>query len=232
MARRKVRALARPRKRNGIAGLDYFTVMADTDAPVRRRKQSPSQNDEQRPARRFHILEDEIEQCDRLHEGGDPFPNPHRAGWYHFIVESLKALGLDQRHEWPAFHAKIRQLMSDPATKDARGRTLWERSIDPDAQDDGEARLLQNVEVLQRLNGMSPYGLRIHQIAQRVLRRRGACIDLEVWGDQLFIRLNLQPETILIPISGGQTTRVPIPINETRRLTTPAPQSEEPAAHV
>ena len=229
MAQRKVRALARPPKRNAIAGLDYFTVMADADAPVRRRKQATPQNDEPKTARRFHIPEDEIDQYATLHAAGDSFPNPHRSGWYHFIIEGLKALGLDERHEWPDFHAKVQQLMSDPTTKDDQGRTLWERSVDQDA-DEGNARLLQNVEVLQRHNGMSPYGLRIHQIGQRVLRRRGACIDLEVWGNKLFIRLNLQPETIQVPIGGARMARVPVPINETRRLTTHAPQPEAPAA--
>jgi len=212
--------------------MDYFTVMAEAAKPGRRRKKATSINDAPKPVRRFHIPEDEIEEYGMIHEDGDAFPNPHREGWYYFIIEALKTLGLDQRHPWPTFCTKVKELMSDPATKDARGLTSWDQSLEPVAEDDREERLLQNVEVLQRLSGMTPYGLRIHQIAQRVLRRRGGCIDLEVWGDKLFVRLNLQPETIQVPISGGQTMRVPVPINETRRLKTPAAQIEDQTAPV
>lgn len=230
MAKRPVRANARPRKQKGTTGMDYFTVMASADKPGRRRKKPASTDDAPKPVRRFHIPEDVIDEYGIIHEDGDAFPNPHREGWYYFIIEALKALGLDQRHPWPVFCAKVKELMNDPATKDARGLTYWDQSLEPDAEDDREARLRQNVEVLQRLNGMTPYGLRIHQIAQRVLRRRGGCIDLEVWGDKLFVRLNLQPETIQVPISGGQTVRVPVPINETRRLKTAATQIEDQTA--
>jgi len=212
--------------------MDYFTAMADADKPARRRRTNVPTNDAQKSVRRFHIPDDDIDQYVTLHKDGDPFPNPHREGWYSIIVQALKAMGIDERHEWPAFCAKVKELMSDPATKDAQGLTHWDRSLDPDAPDDREDRLLQNVDVLQRFSGMTPYGLRIHQIAQRVLRRRGGCIDLEVWGDKLFIRLNLQPETIQVPVAGGQTMRVPVPINETRRLTPPARQTEGPVAQV
>lgn len=226
MAQRKVRALARSQKRNGIAATDYFTVMTGADKTARRRKKPATGSDGRKTVRRFHISENLIDEYGLLHEDGDPFPNPHREGWYHFIIEALKALGLDERHEWPVFCVKVKELMSDAATKDAEGLTYWDRALDPDSPDDREDRLLQNVEVLQRLNGMTPYGLRIHQIAQRVLGRRGGCIDLEVWGDKLFIRLNLQPETIQIPVGSDQTMRVPVPINETRRL--PKTQAEQP----
>src|SRR5689334_21096381 len=83
---------------------------AETDSSVRRPKRTTSQSDEPKTARRFHIPEDEIDQYVTLHAAGDSFPNSHRSGWYHFIVQGLKALGLDQRHEWPAFHAKVKQL--------------------------------------------------------------------------------------------------------------------------
>lgn len=225
MAQRKVRAIARSQKRNGVTGMDYFAAMGVSDKTTRRHKKAATTNDERKTVRRFHIPDNLIDEYGLLHEDGDAFPNPHREGWYHFVVEALKALGLDERHEWSAFFGKVKELMSDPATRDERGLSYWDQSLDADAQDDREQRLLQNVEVLQRLNGMTPYGLRIHQIAQRVLGRRGGCIDLEVWGEKLFIRLNLQPETIQIPIAGGQTMRVPVPINETRRLPkTPAEQ--------
>lgn len=216
MAQRKVRALAR--RRSGIAGLNYFNVMTDLKKPTRRRKQLVPSNDEQQSVRRFHIPEDEIDEYGLLHESGDPFPNPHRQGWYHYIIEGLKTLGLDQRHEWPVFSAKVKELMSDPATKDAEGLTHWDRSLGPDAPDDREDRLLQNVQVLQRLSGMTPYGLRITQIAQRVLGRRGGCIDLEVWGDKLYVRLNLRPQIIQIPTGAGEMMRIPVPINEVARL--------------
>lgn len=216
MAQRKVRAHARSMKRNGVAGMDYITSLAGTGEPAARRVKDAIEN--KNDARNFHIPENQIAHYRKLHKDGDPFPNPHREGWYHFIIEALKALGLDQRHDWPLFFGKVQELMSHPSTKDANEQTFWDRSLDPDSLDDREGRLLENVEVLQRLKGMTPYGLRIHQIAQRVLGRRGGCIDLEVWGDKLVIRLNLQPETIQVPTSGGQTIRVPVPINETRRL--------------
>lgn len=223
MAQRKIRALARPQKQNEIAGMNYFAAMAVADKGTRRRKKSAPANDERKSVQRFHISEDEIGEYGLIYESGDPFPTPHRQGWYHFIVEALKALGLDERHEWPIFFAKVKDLMSEPATKDEQGLTYWDRSLDPNSADDREDRLLQNVEVLQRFNGTAPYGLRIHQIAQRVLGRRGGCIDLEVWRDKLFVRLNLQPETIQIPIGNGELVRIPVPINETRRLAkTPA----------
>src|SRR5579884_3337368 len=104
MAQRKVRALARPQTRNGIAGMDYFTAMTNAAKPARRRKHVADSGEDKKNARRFHIAENEIAQYRTLHKEGDAFPNPHREGWYHYIIEALKGLGLDERHEWTAFY--------------------------------------------------------------------------------------------------------------------------------
>ena len=136
----------------------------------------------------------------------------------------MKALGLDERHEWPVFFAKVKDLMNDPVTKDARGLRIGISRLIQTLPMTVNSAFVKTWEWPQRLSGMTPYGFRIHQIAQRVLCRAG-CIDLEVWGDKLFIRLNLQPETIQFPIRNGEMIRIPVPINETRCLPkTPADQ--------
>ena len=51
-------------------------------------------------------------------------PNPHSKGFYHFLVETLKALGVNRAHPEAVVVGKFRELTNAPETAGTNGRTF------------------------------------------------------------------------------------------------------------
>src|SRR5687767_3368843 len=54
-------------------------------------------------------------------------PNPHNKGFYHFFVETLKALGVNRAHPEAVVVAKFRELTNAPGMAGSNGRTFWKQ---------------------------------------------------------------------------------------------------------
>ena len=180
--------------------------------PLAERKELPIGRGGEKVVPRNHALsnDDIIALRKRHKEDGDKLPNPHNKGNYYYIIEALKQLGLDKKHPFGVVKTTIRELMSDKSTQqegeDGKKTTAWQRfknkapaTANEDNARDEEGRILQNMEVLQRVNietSNNPYGYKLMQVGQRVLQTKGACIDLYRNDDgDIFVMLNTDSKT-------------------------------------
>lgn len=133
-------------------------------------------------------------------------PNPFNAGFYFFLIEALKQLGMNKAHSISRVIAEFRQFANRPSTY-KHGGTFWKRWKRKDAARPWRERFVQNVEVLQRVarpgvENRSAYGQKLKQIGTEVLGTRGVVIDILRAGDgKMLVKLN---------------TDSPFPINEFR----------------
>ncbi|HEV2294694.1 MAG TPA: endonuclease domain-containing protein [Tepidisphaeraceae bacterium] len=133
-------------------------------------------------SRDIERLKAEVEQrasAKRIH-----VPNPYRQGFYHYFVESLQSLGVNRRHSRQVAMGRFRQLTNTPETRDASGKTLWQRwSKGDEGNDPYGTRFDRNAEVLQRVPrpgvvNNTPYGLRLLEVGTKVLGTRGVVVDI------------------------------------------------------
>jgi hypothetical protein len=189
--------------------LSYDQIRSICEKPQDKRKELPiGRGGAMTAPRKFHLAEDEVEKllADRAENGkGDRnyVPNPHNKGFYHFAVETLKALGVNRPHSDPVTKAKFKELTNVPATKDASGRTFWQRWKNKDSAAknsdnalDWEGRFEQNMEVMQRLGGLHPYGLKLKEVGPKVMKTKGVVIDIlkSSKGDKQY-QLNTNSDT-------------------------------------
>jgi hypothetical protein len=150
--------------------------------------------------RRFHLLPTDIEKMRKEYAETKQIPNPFNRGMYGYFFLSLLKLGANKQHPFKSVKEQMRQLASAPTTKDDDGKTDWQRFIGKEAATENEetalnvdGRLQQNAYVLQRLGGMTPYGLKLLQVGQQVLKSKGCVIDILKGkdGKEKCYRLNL-----------------------------------------
>lgn len=151
--------------------------------------------------RKFHLSETEIAELSLQHQAKKRFPNPHNKGFYFYLLEALITLGIDKGHSIAAVMSQVERLMSSNATIDpGNGTTAWQRwaSKEPrnaDTAKDVEGRFMQNVVVLQRLTGLTPYGRRLLDVCQKVMKHPGGVIDvLRGRGGEIQLRLNTRSD--------------------------------------
>lgn len=131
-------------------------------------------------------------------------PNPYNRGSYHFIIESLKALGANQSHSFEAMKLKARELMGENrwrAFRDRdrkRGRMMYV----PDPECDADRRLHYNCQVLQR----NDYGRKLLQVGQQIMKTRGCVIDCTRSSDGIRYALNTDSAK---PLRAGRPARAP-----------------------
>jgi hypothetical protein len=191
--------------RSSKYGYSRLLSLGIVDRPGDKRRQLPiGRGGTLVKPRKFHLSDEEIASLREAHNNGDKLPNPQNRGSYFYIIEALKALGLNRRHPFGEVVAKIRELMSDKDTvqEDKKGKktTAWQRFIHKEAATkkeenarDVEGKIHQNMEVLQRVNLASntPYGLKLLQVGKKVLGTSGATIDLLKGDDDaILVRLN------------------------------------------
>lgn len=221
-----------PRKGNRFE--TYDDILKHTEKPLAsRRELAIGRGGVNRVPRKFHLDTDEIsalkEQVKELGSKANLSDkltaiNPHNKGFYHYLFAAL-AEHPNEKLPQGRVMKRVETLMSDESTVQGEGRdktTAWQRWADKDARNpdtgkDMEGRFDQNVTVLQRLSGLTPYGRRIHDL-HKVIGGAGVVIDVLVaeTGTK-YLRLN---------------TNSPRPINESkvRGMGSPAAIAEEKKA--
>ena len=196
----------------------YDAIRSITDKPLAQRREIPAgRHGEMVIPRKFHLNDKEIATLTAEYaENGKGYyvPNPHNRTFYHFAIESLKRLGVNRAHSVPVVIARFKDLTSAAETKDAAGKTYWQRwkNKDSAAKDDTKAlswegKFEQNLEVLQRVprkgsRNKHPYGLKLLESGTKVMGTKGVVIDiLKGSSGQKMIMLN---------------TNSPLPRNEFR----------------
>jgi len=103
-------------------------------------------------------------------------PLSGRKGPYWGFVESLIGLGVDKWHTHATVKAKMVEVMS--AFVNTKKQTIWEAFITKQSRPGSEkpkdvnGKIKQNARVLQRLNQVHSYGLKLSEF--------GMCIDIHV----------------------------------------------------
>jgi len=159
----------------------YMDVAATANVPLdKRKKVAIGRGGERRILRRYHLLPDEQVRLLREMQEKNKFISPYGAArLYTYIIDALSTLGAGKSHKVSAVYAKFRELASNESTKNAEGKTLWDRFYNKPVRNETTGRealgrFIQNVEVIQRLGGDHPYGFKLAQV--------GACIDVLVDG--------------------------------------------------
>jgi hypothetical protein len=176
----------------------YDEVRAQADKPIRsRRAMKIGRAGALVKPRKFHLNTAQIDQLRAEYKETGSIPNPFNKGAYHYTVAALIALGVDSKHKLATVQDKVKELMSDPETKQD-GKTAWQRFRDKDARGseetslDWQGRFEQNIRVLQRFGGVTPYGLKLNEVGQKVCRFKGLVIDLlkSANGAEVYVSLN------------------------------------------
>jgi hypothetical protein len=147
--------------------------------------------------RRFHLSEKRLAELRKACRRLKRFPNPHKKGFVFYLVEALVGLGVNKKHALESVIERVRQLMSDASTVRSRNSsTAWDRWVTDmprfeKLDNDWRARFEMNVCTLQRLGGFTPYGRKLLEVGQKVMKSKGAVIDIlrANDGDKL-LRLN------------------------------------------
>jgi hypothetical protein len=179
----------------------YADIRDLTEKPLKlRRKLKIGRGGEAVVPRKFHLTSDQLAKLRTAHKATGAFPNPHSNGFYRSIVAALVDLGADKEHADAKVLERIKEIMSDKSTireDDGKKTTAWQRwskkeSVNEDTGKDVEGRYEQNVRVLQRLTGNTPYGLKLLQVGKSILGTKGVVIDVLVTeaSGARYLRLN------------------------------------------
>lgn len=148
--------------------------------------------------RSYGLSSDEVKQLTEEYKTTKKFPNPHRTGAYKFTIDALVVLGVNKPHPIAKAHQAFRKAAgndwySDWASKEPRNKETA-KNVD--------GRFQQNLQVLQRTND---YGRRLLEVGRKVLKSKGAVIDLarDDRGN-LLVTLNTNSATPQKPGREGQ----------------------------
>lgn len=167
---------------------EYVDLAVEASLPISQRPESvKTRSGKMARVRRFHMSMDDQKDFRKQSKEAGRFIAPYRTGGYWAIIEALSQLGENQEHKFSDFWTKFVEIMSDEKLQDKYGKTLWEsfsgRPLrSPVTGKNVIDKVHQNIRVLQRLGGTTPYGLKLAQL--------NACID--VLGTQNDIRLRLR----------------------------------------
>jgi len=121
--------------------------------------------------RSFGLSVEQITELTGEFEKTKKFPNPYRAGAYGFTIDALLKLGVNKAHPL----AKVHTAFKNAAGADWYAEWSEAKKRNKDTGLDADGRFLQNLRVLQRT---SDYALKLLEIGQKVLKSKGAVIDL------------------------------------------------------
>lgn len=182
---------------------NYADLMQHTERPLKsRRELAIGRNGAKVQPRKFHLTADEITALKAEYAEVKPkrIPNPHNKGMYWGIWEALITLGINEEHAVSRVLKTVEKLLSSDDTKDGEGQTAWDRFANKDARNnetgkDLEGRFHQNVTVLQRLTGLTPYGLKFLQTCKEVCGFSGGVLDVLVHDTgTMYLRLNTKSD--------------------------------------
>jgi hypothetical protein len=184
-----------PRKVNPGVPRTYNQLRTLVNQPWSERKRLPIGRDgAEIIPRRMHLTGKKLKALRETWESaGSPEsspPNPHtsQSSLYRYLVQSLIELGVNKAHAFADMKAEMKRLMSLAETKQGEGdkaTTAWERFVGKESHADDEEKALdvngrihQNAEVLQRLTGFTPYGIKLVQVGKEILGSKGMVIDI------------------------------------------------------
>lgn len=185
----------------------YQDVASQADLPLAQRKAVvQGRNGKTVVPRCYHMKGEKLAAQQAAIALNGRFVSPfRRGGAYWGITESLSLLGVNERHLFKDVMTKMQEIMSADSTKDKSSKTAWEKFVGRQPKNPKNARdlvgkVLQNIEVLQRLGGNHPYAFKLAQL--------GACLNVyrkdESGKEGIYVELRTDVE--------GQ----PKPINERR----------------
>jgi hypothetical protein len=156
----------------------YTEVAGIADEPIARRGAvAQGRGENLKIPRRYHLSAEKLISLRKRMAEENKFISPYGENrLYTYIIDSLVSLGIDQAHPIGAVWAKFQEISSKPETMKG-GKTAWQRFSERETRNadtglDDFSRFVQNIEVLQRFGGITPYGLKLAQV--------GACIDVLV----------------------------------------------------
>jgi hypothetical protein len=121
--------------------------------------------------RSYGLSAQEIKELAEEFKASKKFPNPHRTGSYKFTLDALRVLGVNKAHPIAKVHAAFKKAAGD----DWYEAWASKKSRNKETGKDADERFLQNLQVLQRTKD---YGRRLLEVGRRVLKSKGAVIDL------------------------------------------------------
>ncbi len=156
----------------------YYDHVGEASKPISERKEVIlGRNGTKRSVRRHHLsMQVQVEMLRKQVETGK-FVSPYKQFTsYWGVTQALADLGENEWHSPADLFKAVERRMSHDDSKNEGDKTSWERfkgrpSRSRERGLDYIGKLLQNLNVLQRLGGMDPYGLKLAQL--------GACIDLK-----------------------------------------------------
>jgi hypothetical protein len=123
-------------------------------------------------SRKYHLTEQRLAALKEEQLKTGKVQNPYtRQGCYRAIVQSLIELGIDKWHSFVIIRNRIREIMVNMHLTD--GRTAWDtlinrRSRNVTSGKDLTGKMLQNILILQRVNGEHPYGAKIYDLGYSI----------------------------------------------------------------
>jgi hypothetical protein len=131
----------------------------------------------------FYLDDAQIDTFRATFKQNKAIPIPYNSGAYRAFLVSLVKLGTNKGHTFKAVKDTMKGIMSADETK-VDGKTQWQRFINKPGHstvDDNcanvDQKIHQNAEVLQRLGGNTPYGMKLLQIG-KVLKTKGVVVDV------------------------------------------------------
>lgn len=200
---RRSRGLNQGRKMSVTKKKTYYDHAKEASKPIAERKETiTGRNGQKRAVRRHHMsMKIQTEFLQQMQESGK-MPSPYkRYTSYWGVTSALSDLGENQWHSPADILKAMEARMSHEDSKDKRGKTAWDRFKGRKARSkdrglDYVGRLIQNLNVLQRLGGDDPYALKLAQL--------GACIDIRPTDKkmpQAMLRTGITKGDPVIPIN-------------------------------
>lgn len=131
-------------------------------------------------------------------------------GSYWGIVEALSLLGENKCHPFHEVFDKYQEIMNCDSTRDKQNRSGWDKFVGKKARSEETGKMpldkfAENIEVLQRMGGSTPYGFKLAQT--------GACINVFLDDDK--------SKMIELKTGIDKSPHEIEPINESRRARKP-----------
>lgn len=194
----------------------YMEVAAEADRPIaERRAVVVGRKGKQVVPRCYHLDGEKIAELGSGSASNGRFVSPfRRGGAYWGAIEALSLLGENHRHLFKDVKERMELLMSDDSLRDEKKKTPWEKFAGRESRNPKNARdiwtkILQNMEVLQRLGGNHPYGFKLAQL--------GACVNIykasEAGEDGIYIELRTGIVGTPVPVNERRNRRLSRPIN-------------------
>jgi len=118
--------------------------------------------------RKYHLNDKELKELLEKSKIKGEYPNPYkRQGIYKAIIQSLINLGINRWHSFKNIRDEIEKVMR--GYKNINNKNFWEAFSNkiprnPFSGKDLTGRIIQNAEILQRVEGLNCYGIKLKQL--------------------------------------------------------------------